>query len=444
MAQIAITDVRALVLESESFGSQEAETLREILANDASAVSRLREVVQILRKKEQTASGAELTRIRQRLGLVEYMLGWPDHAIAHLSKVTKDGLAQFYLGRALLVRGDAAGAVQAFERAAENGYDRTIAELCKAGAIRAQGKVDEAIQMIRSMEQEAAATAEYHYQLGCCLEDKGERDEAIKHFERALDIDPQHPEALFKYAYYNDLYGNDDEAIQLYERCLARAPVHLGALFNLGVLYEDRGLYDRAARCYQRVLSIYPSHARAKLFLKDCMESHQVLQEEQGKQSDRLAQLLATPVTDFELSVRSRNCLQRMNIRTLRDLVNTTEEELLKSKNFGETSLEEIRQLLAAKGLRIGMFAEKVATPSFVIEEDELTEAEREAMDKPISELKLTARSNKCMQKLGITTIGQLMQYTADQLLEVKNFGMTSLNEVRRKLSEMGLKLKGD
>src|SRR5438034_8316315 len=54
---------------------------------------------------------------------------------------------------------------------------------------------------------------------------------------------------------------------------------------------------------------------------------------------------LEIPVTDFELSVRSRNCLRKMNIRTLGDLTRTTEAALLASKNFGETSLSEIKEI---------------------------------------------------------------------------------------------------
>src|SRR6185437_4893571 len=64
------------------------------------------------------------------------------------------------------------------------------------------------------------------------------------------------------------------------------------------------------------------------------------------------------PITDFELSVRSRNCLKKMNIRSLGDLLKTSEAELLSYKNFGETSLNEIKALLAQKGLRLGQAAE--------------------------------------------------------------------------------------
>ena len=79
--------------------------------------------------------------------------------------------------------------------------------------------------------------------------------------------------------------------------------------------------------------------------------------EDARRRQDRLSQVLGIPVTDFELSVRSRNCLQKMGIMTLGDLTRTSEQELLASKNFGETSLVEIREMLHSKGLELGQFA---------------------------------------------------------------------------------------
>ena len=61
-----------------------------------------------------------------------------------------------------------------------------------------------------------------------------------------------------------------------------------------------------------------------------------------------------------------------------------------------------------------------------------------------ITELNLSVRSRKCTNKLGIATITELTQRTAKDLLEVKNFGLTSLKEVREKLADRGLKLKDD
>jgi len=60
-------------------------------------------------------------------------------------------------------------------------------------------------------------------------------------------------------------------------------------------------------------------------------------------------------VEELELSVRSYNCLKNANIRTLRELVTKTEAEMLKTKNFGRKSLNEIKEILSSMGLSLGM-----------------------------------------------------------------------------------------
>ena len=63
---------------------------------------------------------------------------------------------------------------------------------------------------------------------------------------------------------------------------------------------------------------------------------------------------------------------------------------------------------------------------------------------KPIAELSLSVRARKCMSRLNLQTVGDLTRRSGDDLLECKNFGVTSLNEVRDKLAALGLKLKND
>src|ERR1700745_2976934 len=60
-------------------------------------------------------------------------------------------------------------------------------------------------------------------------------------------------------------------------------------------------------------------------------------------------------VDELELSVRSYNCLKNADIKTIRDLVQKTEGEMLKTKNFGRKSLNEIKEILASMGLSLGM-----------------------------------------------------------------------------------------
>jgi DNA-directed RNA polymerase subunit alpha len=213
---------------------------------------------------------------------------------------------------------------------------------------------------------------------------------------------------------------------------------------NLGILYEDVENYERAIQCYRRVADAYPGHERATLYLKDARASGEMYYDEDAqKKRDRMSQVLGIPVTDFELSVRSRNCLHKMGIMTLGDLCRCTEQELLSSKNFGETSLVEIKDMLASKGLKLGQLAPE--KPAFeVFEPEELSADEQALLSRPVADLNLSVRARKCMIRLGISTVGELLRRTGDDLLECKNFGVTSLNEVREKLTAHGLKLRGD
>jgi len=69
-------------------------------------------------------------------------------------------------------------------------------------------------------------------------------------------------------------------------------------------------------------------------------------------------------VEELELSVRSYNCLKNANIRTIRELVQKTEGEMLKTKNFGRKSLNEIKEILTSMGLSLGMRLDQPAAAS--------------------------------------------------------------------------------
>ena len=69
-------------------------------------------------------------------------------------------------------------------------------------------------------------------------------------------------------------------------------------------------------------------------------------------------------VEELELSVRSYNCLKNANIRTIRELVQKTEAEMLKTKNFGRKSLNEIKEILTTMGLGLGMRVDQGAAAS--------------------------------------------------------------------------------
>ena len=134
-----------------------------------------------------------------------------------------------------------------------------------------------------------------------------------------------------------------------------------------------------------------------------------------------------------------------MNLRTLGDLTRVSEAQLLASKNFGETSLTEIKAIMDAKSLRIGQSLEQGQQYEFRQRPaTHLSPEEQAVLNKPVSDLNLSVRARKCMLRLNINTFGDLCQRTSDELLEAKNFGVTSLTEVKEKLTTYGLKLRGD
>jgi len=77
--------------------------------------------------------------------------------------------------------------------------------------------------------------------------------------------------------------------------------------------------------------------------------------------SGALNEHLDKSVEELELSVRSYNCLKNANIRTIRELVGKTEAEMLKTKNFGRKSLNEIKEILTSMGLSLGMRLDQAA-----------------------------------------------------------------------------------
>ena len=77
--------------------------------------------------------------------------------------------------------------------------------------------------------------------------------------------------------------------------------------------------------------------------------------EESEADANQLNRYLLKKVDELELSVRSANCLKNDNIIYIGDLVQKTEAEMLRTPNFGRKSLNEIKEVLASMGLRLGM-----------------------------------------------------------------------------------------
>jgi DNA-directed RNA polymerase subunit alpha len=354
-----------------------------------------------------------------------------------------------------------------------------VASLCLAESYAALGQVDnaksklpnresdptQALTWLRALDTgnsaeliEAVAKlgnllspADQAYFRGRVLELQRDVDGSIAAYDEVLTHDDNHKQALFRLALNVDLRGEDEEARELYERALMHPPVNIACVVNLGILYEDMGNYRRAMQCFDLALHAHPDNARARMFRRDAAAAlNMYYDEDQERRDDKRNKLLRTPINDFELSVRSRNCLAKMNIRTLGDLVKKTEAELLSYKNFGETSLTEIKEILKNKGLRLGMTNDELmhrdlgeASEAPVAVEESADPNSPDPARRPIAELDLSVRSRRIVDLLKLRCIGDLSSKTEAELLSCPNFGQTSLNEIKTKLDEFGLALRG-
>ena len=434
-------DIRSIVLNNGPFGPAQIRQLVDATGADLLNFRLFRDAVQELALQDGRTPATSV-----RLGVCQYLLGRFRDALSTLKNADGGALALFYQGRSNFQLEQYEEAIKCYRAAAKAGYSADESSVAVAECQRYAGQADEAIKTLDALSGPIESTSEYLYQRGATVSALANNPlEAIALFERAVETDPKHQGALFSLALENDRRGNDETALGLYERAAGRVPAHVGALLNLGLQYEDRGRGDKAANCYRRILEIFPAHVRARMYLKDVEASgDDFFDDEAQRRRDRMSQILSVPVTDFELSVRSRNCLQKMGIQTLGDLVHCTEQELLASKNFGETSLTEIKSMLSSKGLSLGASGEERRPVEPTYDVSHLSADEQALMERSIADLNLSVRARKCMVRLGISTIGELLRKTADDLLECKNFGVTSLNEVREKLTAQGMRLRGE
>ncbi|MCK4909206.1 MAG: RNA polymerase subunit alpha domain protein, partial [Planctomycetes bacterium] len=162
--------------------------------------------------------------------------------------------------------------------------------------------------------------------------------------------------------------------------------------------------------------------------------------EQLKRREQRLAQILSIPISDFQLSVRSRACLEKLGVRSLGDMTKWTEPGLLKTENFGMTSLAEIKELLARHGLTLSQ--EEFTLPESTQPAVSSTQSTTDLLNKPLSEFEWSARTKGCMARMKLYIVGDLTKHTEAELLAVQNFGQTSLTEVKQRLNLLGLVLK--
>ncbi len=226
-------------------------------------------------------------------------------ALDWLAKAPNDKYKHYYAARAALGLARFDEAIAALQKAAAAGWDALSIDMLIGAILLRKGQLEQAQALHRKHERAGADRAAWYYLGGLLAEVLEAREAALEQFEKALTLDAEHDEAIFRAARLCDVAGDDDRAVALYRKLAARPRAAVNAMINLAVLYEDRGLFDQALRCLRCVLATYPNHARARLFFKDVQSSRDMLIDEALEQrADRRNRLLETPIAELEISVR--------------------------------------------------------------------------------------------------------------------------------------------
>ena len=146
---------------------------------------------------------------------------------------------------------------------------------------------------------------------------------------------------------------------------------------------------------------------------------------------------LSIPLSTLALSVRTSNVLKNANIIYLSDLVSWTEDGLMGLQNCGRKSVAELREVLALHGLRFGNPG-TTAPPQNLCDCDEFTQAK---FFLRVSDLRLSARASNVLVVAHISYVGELVQKTAAQLVELEGCGKNSVAEIKQRLAAIGLSL---
>lgn len=401
---------------------------------------KLEKKLKALRSSIKNANDAEAKENTLILGICLWIAGKQEEAIEILTEQKSRKIACYILGKCHQELKDYEKAIDYFERSKRTDTKEFEILIDIAETQRMSGDLQSALKSIEKLSKTYDGEANLHYQWAHCLDDLGEDEDALTHYNRALEINPSHPDTLFRLAYDFDLSGEDEKALEYYEKCIKEVPLYTNAMINLGLLYEDNDDYEKAISCYEAVLQSYPNHETAKLYLKDARAGINMLyDDDKVKKEDIEIEVLNIPISDFELSVRSKNCLERMNIKTLADLTQVSELELLSYKNFGETSLTEITNILNQKGLRLGQAVDEIKHNDIFIDDD--TGGNKDSLSTSISEMDISKHCRKAVEKMGIETIGELVSKTETELLQQKGFKQEDIDEIKDQLDKLGLEL---
>lgn len=201
---------------------------------------------------------AELNLLQQNFNL----------SAAYIDKALK---LSSYNPRAYFVRGmyymaadqDTVNALKSFQLAAEQDdsfYD-PVEQICRIYAVQ---QPPYALDYIRKAQQQFPEQATARYELALYLQSHGEPEEAIKHYDTLLMLQPNNYMVLYNVGYVNFVYlDNNEVALDYFNRALEAKPDYLDAYYNKGRVLEQMGQYAQAEEIYKQILKAHPNYQLA-------------------------------------------------------------------------------------------------------------------------------------------------------------------------------------
>ncbi len=249
------------------------------------AADLLAEVVAEDQVAESGPSTVERVAAWIRLGNVRLDLDDPEAAAAAFTAAleldTASPAAYAGLGKSIARRGDAASAVQHFERALELQPEATALRYPLAIALRELGQIDAARRQLAARGNVEAAFPDpvaqavlslasgsgVHLMFGNRALRQGKVELAIERYQRALEINPRSPEAHRALAAAHQRLGRREQAIEHYSSALALAPDNPASHYNLGTILVEQGDDEQAMRHFQAALRLAPDYDNARFNL---------------------------------------------------------------------------------------------------------------------------------------------------------------------------------
>lgn len=176
-----------------------------------------------------------------------------------------------YNPRAYFVRGmyyiiaqqDTVSALKNFQISSEqdNLFYDPVEQICRIYAVQ---QPPFALDYIRKAQQQFPDNANARYELALYLQSHGEPEEAVKHYDTLLMLQPDNYMVLFNVGYVNFVYfENNDVALDYFNRSLRANPNYLDAYYNKGRVLEQMGKYAQAEDIYKDILKSYPNYQLA-------------------------------------------------------------------------------------------------------------------------------------------------------------------------------------